>query len=205
MTPHEYAVIGHRRSEVGRWIGLASIAAAPLITYPLTLASQLPFLADSLKSKLATFTVSTGLIYLGIFWFFNRYGWRWLDKLLGVPNLSGKWKARGVTLGGNGDEPTEWEREITITQTWDRMAVELNTGDSASFSESASIIIKHNNEAKLSYSYLNHPKPGKPELQKHQGFCELVFDAERRTAQGHYFNCLGRNSHGTLTLEKTES
>lgn len=67
MTPHEYAVIGHRRSEVGRWIGVTSIMAAPLITYPLTLASRLPFLTSSLQSKLTTFTLSTGLVYLALY------------------------------------------------------------------------------------------------------------------------------------------
>lgn len=205
MTPHEYAVIGHKRSEVGRWIGLASIMAAPLITYPLTLASQLSFLSESLQAKLATFTLSTGFVYLVLYWIFNKYGWRWLNKLLDIPDLSGKWQVHGVTLEQKGEVPSEWQREMTISQKWDRMAIELHSGPSSSYSESASILVKHNNETRLSYSYQNHPRPGEPDLYKHQGFCELVFDPDCRSAEGHYVNSQGRHTYGKLILKKIES
>lgn len=85
------------------------------------------------------------------------------------------------------------------------MAIELHNGPSSSYSEIASILVKHNNEAKLSYSYQNHPDAGEADLQKHQGFCELVFDPTCRSAKGHYFNSLGRYTYGRLTLKKIES
>jgi hypothetical protein len=69
-----------------------------------------------------------------------------------------------------------------------------------SYSETASVLLKHDGAAKLSYSYQNHPKAGEPELQKHQGFCELTFDEARSSAEGHYFNSLGRYSFGRMQL-----
>ena len=143
-----------------------------------------------------------GLVYAALYWGFNRYGWRWLDKLLGIPNLGGSWTVTGQSLTLEGEIKFDWSGTLTITQKWDRIAIELKTAQSGSFSETASVLLKHDGAAKLSYSYQNHPRAGEPELQKHQGFCELTFDIDRSRAEGHYFNSLGRYSFGRMTLTR---
>lgn len=202
MTPHEYAVIGHKRSEIGRWLGFGAVALAPIVTSVVTWASAWSILTTSLQAKMAAFTVSTGLVYASLYWVFNRYGWRWLDKALGIPDLSGRWKVVGQSLELDGKVRFDWAGTIVITQKWDRIAIELKTAQSGSFSETASVLVKHDGAAKLSYSYQNHPRAGEPELQKHQGFCELTFDPQRKASQGHYFNSMGRYSFGRMELTR---
>lgn len=202
MTPHEYAVIGHKRSEIGRWLGAASVVLAPLLTGIVTWLSQWSVLTDSVQAKMLTFTLSTGIVYALLYWLFNRYGWRLLDIVLGIPVLSGRWTVTGQSLDLDNKVRFDWTGSLTISQKWDRIAIELKTPQSGSHSETASVLLKHDGDAKLSYSYQNHPRIGEPELQKHQGFCELIFDTKRQTAEGHYFNSMGRITFGRMTLEK---
>jgi SMODS-associating 2TM, beta-strand rich effector domain len=200
MTAHEYAIIGHKRAEIGRWLGFASVLLAPILTSVITWASGWPLLMASIQTKMVAFTVSTGLVYTVLYWVFNRYVWRWLNKLLSIPDLSGTWSVSGKSLTLEGDVKFVWSGILTITQKWDRIAIELKTNQSGSFSETASVLLKHDGAAKLSYSYQNHPKAGEAELQKHQGFCELTFEGSRSSAEGHYFNSLGHYSFGQMQL-----
>lgn len=202
MTAHEYAIIGHKRSEIGRWLGFASVILAPILTGLITWVSGSPLLAASVQAKMVAFTVSTGLVYAALYWAFNRYVWRWLNKMLGIPDLSGTWSVTGKSLTLEGEVKFDWSGSLTISQKWDRIAIELKNNQSGSFSETASVLLKHDGAAKLSYSYQNHPRAGEPELQKHQGFCELTFDVERRSAEGHYFNSMGRYSFGRMQLSR---
>lgn len=202
MTAHEYAIIGHKRAEIGRWLGFASVLLAPILTSVFTWASSLPLLTTSIQTKMVAFTISTGVVYAALYWLFNRYVWRWLNSVLGIPDLSGIWSVTGRSLTLEGELKFEWSGTLKISQKWDRIAIELKTDQSGSFSETASVLLKHDGAAKLSYSYQNHPKAGEPELQKHQGFCELTFDDVRGSAEGHYFNSLGRYSFGRMQLAR---
>ena len=204
MTPHEYAIIGHKRSEIGRWLGAASVICAPLVTAAIAWVGQWPMLTSSIQSKMVTFTISTGVIYAFLYWLFNRFGWRLLDKVLGIPVLDGDWIVSGQSLDLDSNVRFEWNGTLSITQKWDRIAIELKTSQSSSYSETASILLKHDGEAKLSYSYQNHPRQGEAELHKHQGFCELIFDAKLLTANGHYFNSMGRITFGRMSLRKID-
>jgi hypothetical protein len=202
VTLHEYTIIGHKRSEIGRYLGLASVALAPAITGLVTWLAQWPLLTTSLRGKMLAFTVSTGIVYAILYWLFNRYGWRLVDKMLGIPNLGGAWAIAGSSKTLEGEEKYPWTGNLSITQRWDRIAVELKTNQSGSHSETASVLLLHDGKAKLSYSYQNHPNVGEAALNKHQGFCELIFDPKGQSAEGHYFNSLGRYSFGSMKLVK---
>lgn len=204
MTLHEYAIIGHKRSEIGRYLGLASVLLAPFVTGALTWLSQSPTLTTSLQGKMVLFTVSTGTIYAVLYWVFNRFGWRCIDKLLGIPNLDGEWAVVGDSLELDGTVKYPWSATLTIAQRWDRIAISLKTEQSSSHSETASVLLQANSNAKLSYSYQNHPRAGEQVLSKHQGFCELEFDSETRSAEGHYFNSMGRYSFGRMSLKRQQ-
>ena len=152
MTAHEYAIIGHKRAEIGRWLGFASVLLAPILTSLITWASGWPLLASSIQAKMVAFTVSTGLVYAVLYWVFNRYVWRWLNKVLSIPDLSGTWSVAGKSLSLEGQVKFEWSGTLRITQKWDRIAIELKTSQSCSFSETASVLLKHDGAAKLSHS-----------------------------------------------------
>lgn len=193
-TLHDYCIQGHPRAAIGRWLGVGAAVLAPLTTACL---AKIPI------HSLATFTVSSGLAYAGLYWIFNNKVWRWTEKLAVVPDLNGKWTVDGKSMSTpDGVVTHEWQGTVTITQKWDKIAIQLQTAKSRSHSESGSMFVSPTKEARLSYSYQNDPEMGEPELQKHQGFCEFVFDPTRQTAVGYYFNSLGRHTFGKMTLTK---
>jgi hypothetical protein len=206
MALHEYAIIGHRRSDIGRWLGVGSVLLAPILTSLITHLSKWSILTSSAQGKMAAFTVSAGTIYGLLYALFNRSGWGWrlFDKVLRIPNLNGKWSVEGESLTLDNQVRFQWQATLSIIQRWDTIAIELETAQSSSSSETASVLIEPNGKAKLSYSYQNHPKIGQPELEKHQGFCELIFDTSRIAAEGHYFNSVGRYSFGRMKLQKLQ-
>jgi hypothetical protein len=207
LNLHEYTVIGHNRSEIGRWLGVASLILSPLLASALgsLIVNNSINIPDGMKGNLASLTVSAALVYLCLYWIFNRYGWRWLDRLLSIPNLSGQWLVTGETLNSDGTTKYDWKARVTITQYWDRIAIELRANQSSSYSDTASLLVKPDGEFKLSYSYQNHPQQGEAQLQKHQGFSELIFNANKKEATGHYFNSLGRYTFGRMKLIKHET
>jgi SMODS-associating 2TM, beta-strand rich effector domain len=198
MSLHEYSIIGHQRASIGRWIGVASIVISPVIAGLLQQVAYFSFVPVGI----AGMSISAGLIYLGLYWTFNKYGWRWLDKLLKIPCIDGVWDVDGATLDEAGNTKYSWKAKLTITQDWDKISVSIKTEQSGSDSETASVLMRPNGEVKLSYSYQNHPRIGEVELQKHQGFCELTFDPEINTASGRYFNSSGRLTFGRMNLKK---
>lgn len=207
MAMHEYAIIGHQRATVGRWIAVASISSAPVLTSFLLGLGKLPWLVW--LSGVLGMGVTSGVVYFTLHWVFNTFGWRCLRRKL--PDLNGKWAVVGATLNEDRSTRFDWSGELEIVQQWDRLSIALKTATSGSDSESGSILVLPNGDCKLSYSYQNRPRPGPadaatlagaPQLQKHQGFCELEFDRERKSAFGHYFNAQGRLSFGTMKLTK---
>lgn len=198
MSLHEYAIVNHSRATVGRWIGVSAAFAAPIVVKLLAYTFSLPFMPDDF-SRIA---VSSGVIYFAFYWVFNRYGWRVLDKFLKTPNLSGVWLVDGKTINEAGEVTYAWKAKLTIIQNWDKIAIASKTETSGSDSETASIKLLPDGGTKLSYSYQNHPRVGEKELQKHQGFCELVFDQNLKIASGRYFNSSGRSTSGSMDLKK---
>lgn len=73
---------------------------------------------------------------------------------------------------------------LTISQTWEKIRVYLNTGQSSSRSKSASLVKEPGRGYVLMYSYQNEPKIGEPELRSHVGYCELLLNEELTTAEG---------------------
>jgi hypothetical protein len=193
MTHHEYTIIGHPRAVVGRNIGTAAALIAPLLA---------SWALELTKSTVAAVTITSGLVYGGLYWIFNKVLWRYGGKLLKAPDLSGEWEVVGRTLQEDGSAKYNWNALITIVQDWDKICISLKTSRSSSYSETASIFVLPTGEVKLSYGYQNHPQPGQGELQKHQGACELTFDKGLISAEGHYFNTLGRVTVGKMTLTK---
>lgn len=78
MLPHEYSVVGHSRSRIGRWlyVGAAGVASV-LTTTGLTLGNF--FAAYGLPTWLQVFLVapiSAAAVFGAVHWVFGKYGWR---------------------------------------------------------------------------------------------------------------------------------
>jgi hypothetical protein len=204
MNSHEYIVIcGLNRSKVGRYIAIvASLFSFILIFLALTTVEWLnSYQIDSHIPASLFSLLSAGGIYVMLYSWFDKNLWQnsHLSKYLCVPNLSGSWQVNGHTLSEGGGN---WQGELKIVQTWDKVRIHLKTKTSYSDSVTASIIHDEGIGYQLLYNYRNQPKAAEKHLVSHVGFAEFRFDEELNSAEGHYFNGQGRATYGTMIITR---
>lgn len=194
-----------------------SIGKNPKETVLFILALVAVFFTPKLNSFIQELGISTGwytatattvsvFVWFGlVYWFFNKHLWKcaWLRKFLLVPDLDGKWLVEGMTVLKNGSKADfKWDGTITVTQSWSKILIHLQTNQSASKSVSASIHHVDGIGYTLLYQYENAPAADQLELAKHSGSVELLFDLECLSAEGHYYTDQHRNTIGTMKLRK---
>lgn len=199
---HPYAIFDHKRQTVGRVLGILSFILGPLIT------SLFVDLSAITGFKfLGTFVVTSSLIYITFDWLFDHFIWKVgvVGKLLSIPKFEGRWRVTGETIDDEGEIRFDWQAEIDIVQKWDTISLMLKTDKSESYSYTATTLKLPNQSWQVSYSYSNEPNLEQfTDLRSHRGFCELVFDLEKRTATGTYFNSHGRRTNGNMKLIEIE-
>jgi len=140
-----------------------------------------------------------------LFLIFNKWLWKIaaLRQLLLVPNINGRWIVKGRTLRRDGENVGfDWEGTIDIIQSWSRIVIVLRTKQSSSRSIAASLYRCPGEGYRLIYHYANEPKADQPELDRHCGLCDLLFDEELRLAEGSYFTDRDRLTIGTMHLSR---
>lgn len=204
MQDHEYSVIGHRRSTVGRYLGmLATIVVSFLPAVGFGLSELMAELGVPEWGKyFVVIPITASLTYTALHWFFNKYGWRPLSFIAQVPNISGDWNCVGQTLNDDGSVAHDWIAELSISQTWEKIRVRLETKSSISHSVSVALIPEPDGCWMLMYSYINKPKVGHGHLDAHQGYCEMRVVKNLKTAKGEYFTAKGRGTAGTMTFTR---
>jgi SMODS-associating 2TM, beta-strand rich effector domain len=198
---HDYAVFGHSRATIGRYLGTASVILTGLISSVILWLHQV----DGL-SFMAGATVSTAFVYFSLHWVFNNYVWK--VPLFKIPDLNGVWSVRGETLSeDDGVIKYNWEAEIDIEQTWEKISINLKTKQSSSESYTATLVKKSGTRGgwALHYSYSNSPDASQfHELNSHRGYCEVIFDRELTSGEAAYFNSNGRRTFGKMYLTRGE-
>lgn len=198
---HEYAVFGHDRANIGRWLGLIAILISGGIT-------QLSSLLTSMTGweAFSKGTVTVGVIYFVIHWAFNK--WAWKIPFFKIPNLNGVWKVSGQTLDEDSNTKYNWLADLDIEQNWKQISINIKTEKSQSESYTATLLKRNGVRGGwvLSYSYKNDPNLNQiHELNSHKGFCEIEFNKDLKLAEGTYFNSAGRRTYGLMSLrESTE-
>jgi hypothetical protein len=195
---HDYAIFGHDRSSIGRWIGTGSIIISGAFSQMITWMHQISGWEAFSKA-----TITTGIVYFALHFAFHKYGWKLLKSE--IPNLSGKWIATGQTLNEDGSVRYNWNSEIGIEQDWKNISIHQKTKNSQSYSYTATILKKHGPTGGwlLSYSYKNEPELSTShELNSHKGYCEIDIDKNLQTAKAAYFNSGGRRTFGTIDLKR---
>ncbi|WP_228745495.1 hypothetical protein [Rhodoferax lithotrophicus] len=121
---HEYAVIGHSRATVGRFLGiaagLASSGLAVGIATGITYAESWGFLDARAYWKLP---LTAAIFYTLGHLAFDKWAWRtWLvHRILAIPDLRGKWDCVGETIDPDtGAIKYNWTAEVTISQGWEK-------------------------------------------------------------------------------------
>lgn len=206
MQPHEYSVIGHSRATIGRYLGtaaglLASLTAV-VVAASLDLARTLG-ISDG-TTHVVIFPLNAAAFYFLGHLVFEKWIWRkkTVQALIDVPDLNGEWFCEGETKQQDGTSGQSWQGTVTISQTWEKIRVYLDTGQSRSRSKSASLVKEPGRGYILMYSYQNEPRIGEPELRAHVGYCELQLNEDLSSAEGDYFNNKGRITFGRMTLTR---
>lgn len=207
MLEHEYTVLGGmNRARIGQYLAIISSLVSAAIVFALLSAIDIAGqfgVSPSLPPSVLSLT-GAGTVFLALYWLLNRYVWKWrsMTGLLGVPNLTGDWSCKGKTINPDKSICLEWDAQITIVQSWDRIRVRLKTAQSGSNSTSAALTYDAADGFRLFYSYKNDPKINETELSAHRGFAEITFAKDLKTGEGEYFNGYGRYTFGLMSLKR---
>lgn len=207
MIDHEYSVLGGvNRARIGQAIAIIAAAVSSALVALLLTAIDVAkaFGFGQFVPSVLFPPIGAGLVFTVLYWLFDRYAWKlpWLAGALHVPNLAGRWRCAGQTINPDKTNGYAWNAEVKITQSWDKIRVRLKTAQSGSNSESAALVHDPADGYRLFYSYRNDPRVDQTQLQSHRGFAELTFSPDLQTAEGEYFNGLGRFTFGTMKLTK---
>ena len=182
------------------------------------LAVRILFMASALVSGVAAMLIpsdfvpfrwllpipSIALVFGVSYWAFDNWIWRWrflrTVRLISVPDLRGTWEGT-VSSSYTGFEETQ-PVDVTIEQTWTKLAVRLNAAESRSWSVTASVLSNAPEGLVLTYLFDNEPKAESARtMQRFRGTTVLVRTAPSRL-EGHYYTGRGRETHGSLKLSR---
>lgn len=207
MQDHEYSIVGHSRTSVGRYLGtVAAVVVSALTATGIGISNLAGTIGVPTWAQSAfSIPISAGVTYWLVHLLFNRYGWRILTWISQVPNVSGTWECSGQTMDDEGAVKFDWSGTVTISQSWEKIRVNLKTASSGSNSVTAALVPEPDKSWTLFYSYTNEPKIGEPELKRHSGYAELQFDPNITSAEGSYFNGRGRGTFGRMRLNRRKA
>lgn len=201
---HDYSIDRHPKEKILFVLAFAAISAAPQLNDLIhRLVTYLEVNAGWSSPPVTAIPVFG--LFIGIYVLFDRHLWkiRWLRKFLLVPDLNGKWLCSGQTTLKDGASVTyEWTGEMTITQSWSRILVHMNTGNSQSKSISGSLFHEVGVGYRFLYQYNNDPAADQLDLSKHSGSAEILFSEDCKKGAGHYFTDQHRRTVGTLSLQR---
>ncbi len=195
---HDYAIFGHDRTVIGRWLGIISITVAGGIAQLITALQNLTGIEAFTKA-----TITTGITYFCLHLLFNKYCWK--IPFFQIPDVSGEWCITGQTLNESGATVHEWSGSLGIEQTWKNISIHLKTENSQSYSYTATLLKKPGPIGGwlLSYSYKNDPEVEKlHELNSHKGYCEIDFNKDISLGKASYFNSASRRTFGIINLTR---
>jgi hypothetical protein len=207
---HEYTVIGGlNRAAIGKALGLiSSIVAGGVTIGVLALVDLAKYLGwGSSIPPVVMVPLTGGAVYFALYKLFRHVIWKMprFSSLLKVPNLEGIWICDGQTINPDKTLGYAWTAEISIKQDWDVIRVRLKTSQSVSNSVAAALTFDSTDGFRLLYNYRNEPGAGQPnDMKVHRGSAELLFNHELTSAEGEYFNGLGRFTFGTMKLTRKQ-
>lgn len=197
---HDYSMDRHPKEKILFWLAFAAIMATPYINAAFT------GLEDYLGGYALPITgLSVFIVFRTLFWVFDRHLWKYkfIRKVLLMPDLNGRWVCEGRTDIKNGSDTNyEWVGEINITQSWSKIIIRLKTKNSESLSTAASIRRIDSSGFRVLYVYENDPKKVEGGLTKHDGTADVTFNFDCEKAEGNYYTDEHRGTVGALKLRR---
>lgn len=207
IQDHEYSLLGGvNRALIGRYLTILASAISGVAVFLLLSAEDLAkrFNLPVNLPPTALSLLGAGVVFAILYTLFNKtvWKWSWAVKYLKVPDLSGEWLCNGTTLDASGNPVHNWEANVYICQTWDKIRVRLKTCQSGSNSITAALVYDEADGYRLLYNYRNDPNPGETALRGHVGSANLLFTKSLDGAVGDYFNGYGRPTYGRMELRR---
>jgi len=207
IQDHEYSLLGGvNRALIGRYLTILASAISGVAVFLLLSAEDLAkrFNLPVNLPPTALSLLGAGVVFAVLYTLFNKtvWKWPWAVKYLKVPDLSGEWLCNGTTLDASGNPVHNWEANVYICQTWDKIRVRLKTRQSGSNSITAALVYDEADGYRLLYNYRNDPSPGEAALRGHVGSANLLFTKSLDGAAGDYFNGYGRPTYGRMELRR---
>ncbi len=186
---HTYATDVEERIRAPIWLAIASIVVAGAANWLLERESLIiPWYIET-PAPLGLY----GLMYHA----YETRLWRYF-KLSRIPDLGGTWRGAVKSQFEPGKTTAT---VIWIRQRWSSMAIDLETENSFSHSQMATLNVL-GTRPELSYTYLNEPFPSAPDtMEAHRGVCQLTVETRDRMT-GIYFTGRGRNFSGSIELTR---
>lgn len=191
---HDYAIDSRERVFVVRILFMASALVSGVA------AMLIP--SDLIPMRWLLPIPSIPLVFGVSYWAFDNWLWRWrflrTMRLISVPDLRGAWA--GTIASSYHQFENCQPVNVTIEQTWTRMAVRLNAAESRSWSVTASVLTNAPEGVVLTYLFDNAPEAeAASTMQRFRGTTVLV-SADPGRLEGYYYTGRGRGTHGSLRL-----
>ena len=130
--------------------------------------------------------ISAPAIYAILYICFDRKLWKmkYINKVLGIPNLNGQWMGKAKSSLGDNNEYT---MNLKVEQTWSKISFIAIFPDTNSKSESncSSFFIEANGDKKIGFGFVNRSR--EVSSQQYDGYNILELDSENELS-GRYFN-----------------
>ena len=178
---HDYAIDSRERVFVVRILFMVSALVSGLA------AMLIP--SDLTPMRWLLPIPSIPLVFGVSYWAFDNWLWRWrflrTMRLISVPDLRGAWA--GTIASSYYQFENCQPVNLTIEQTWTRMAVRLNAAESRSWSVTASVLTNAPEGVVLTYLFDNAPEAeAASTMQRFRGTTVLV-STEPGRLEGHYY------------------
>lgn len=169
------------------WLALALVAGQAISSTPLKI--------YSIAGTIATIT----------FLLWEKFAWRWkiIRYFTGLPLLNGTWRGQVISFHeSHGSRIAPIPALLYISQTASRVTVTLFTSESQSVSEHAKVIPEEDGRWRLSWQYVNTPRPAVRESsQRHLGAAEVYIGSlSGEGLEGSYFT--DRKTNGELAFRE---
>lgn len=206
---HGYTIKGASRVKIIMWICIISYIIYIILRFCLDAVINIGQFNHGYVVMPITFSCIFGLLFMIV----DKYIWKChiINRLLKIPNLSGRWKCAGESFKKSSSELQEkgiinidpqynWEADINIIQTWTNICIILTTKQSGSKSFMAQIEIIDRSYCQLIYTYANMTSAGADtDMRNHEGICRICFTENLTSGNGEYFtNPKDRLSYGTM-------
>ena len=98
---HDYAIFGHSRTSIGRWLGVVSV----ILTGALSSLFLWLYQATNIEA-FATAIITPAIIYFILHYLFDKVAWR--IPFFSIPDIGGVWVVQGETLNEDGTTKYPW-------------------------------------------------------------------------------------------------